>query len=123
MEITKEFLESILDTLPADVTFVAADDTFQYFNRDGKRLVFQVEKKELGRDVRECHPPKILEKVERILNGFKDGALDTEELIHPDEKGRLIRDRYFPVRDKDGKYLGCLEITEDITELKEKMKK
>lgn len=33
-------------------------------------------------------------------------------------KGRLIYIRYFAVRDKNGGYLGCLEVTQDITDIK-----
>jgi DUF438 domain-containing protein len=32
-------------------------------------------------------------------------------------KGRLINIRYFAVR-KSGRYLGCLEVTQDITDIK-----
>jgi len=32
-------------------------------------------------------------------------------------KGRKIYIRYFAVRDKEGKYLGCLEVTQDITDI------
>ena len=31
---------------------------------------------------------------------------------------RLIHIRYFAVRDKNGKYLGTLEVTQDLTDLK-----
>jgi len=31
---------------------------------------------------------------------------------------RLIHIRYFAVRDKNGKYLGTMEVTQDITDIK-----
>jgi len=31
---------------------------------------------------------------------------------------RMIYTRYFPVRDEKGKYLDCLEVTQDITDIK-----
>ena len=34
-------------------------------------------------------------------------------------KGRQIYIRYFPVKDIDGKYLGTIEVSQDITEIKE----
>ncbi len=34
-----------------------------------------------------------------------------------DLKGRKIYIRYFPVRDKNKKYLGCLEVSQDITKV------
>jgi DUF438 domain-containing protein len=32
--------------------------------------------------------------------------------------GRLIYIRYFAVRDKEGRYLGTVEVTQDITDIK-----
>jgi hypothetical protein len=29
----------------------------------------------------------------------------------------MVYIRYFPVRDRTGKYLGCLEVSQDITEI------
>jgi DUF438 domain-containing protein len=34
-------------------------------------------------------------------------------------KGGVVSIRFFPVRDKEGKYLGCLEVVQDITELQQ----
>ncbi|MCK4454931.1 MAG: PAS domain-containing protein, partial [Thermoplasmata archaeon] len=33
-------------------------------------------------------------------------------------KGRMIYIRYFPVHGKNGDYIGCLEVTQDITDVK-----
>jgi hypothetical protein len=32
-------------------------------------------------------------------------------------KNRKVYIRYFAVRDKSGKYLGCLEVSQDITDI------
>jgi DUF438 domain-containing protein len=32
--------------------------------------------------------------------------------------GRLVHIRYFAVRDKKGKYLGTVEVTQDLTDIK-----
>lgn len=32
--------------------------------------------------------------------------------------GRLVHIRYFAVRDKDSKYLGTLEVTQDLTDIR-----
>ena len=63
-----------------------------------------------------CHPPKSLAAVEKILNGFRDGSKDFEE-FWINMKGRVIHIRYFALRGEGGKYLGSLEVTQDITDL------
>ena len=55
--------------------------------------------------------------VNRILEAFKKGERDVAE-FWINYRGRLIYIRYFAVRDRSGRYLGTLEVTQDITNLK-----
>lgn len=108
-------LEAVLNTLPVDITFVDKDDTVRYFNQPGKRI-FARAKAVIGRKVQQCHPPKSLDKVSSIVDEFKSGSRDVAD-FWIQMKGRVISIRFFPVRDKEGNYLGCLEVVQDITEL------
>ncbi|MCQ5337592.1 MAG: DUF438 domain-containing protein [Candidatus Methanomethylicia archaeon] len=114
--LTKEEIEAILNTLPIDITFVDKDDTVKFFNKAEKRIFVRT-KAILGRKVQLCHPQKSIHIVNRILEAFKKGEKDVAEFwINKD--GHLIYIRYFAVRDKNGKYLGTIEVTQDITDLK-----
>ncbi|MEM3788514.1 MAG: DUF438 domain-containing protein [Candidatus Bathyarchaeia archaeon] len=114
--LTKEEIEAILNTLPVDITFVDKDDAVKYFSKADKRIFVRT-KAILGRKVQLCHPQKSIHVVNRILESFKKGEKDVAEFWI--QKGdRLIHIRYFAVRDKDGKYLGTMEVTQDITDLK-----
>ncbi|MDH7477872.1 MAG: DUF438 domain-containing protein [Candidatus Bathyarchaeota archaeon] len=114
--LTKEEIEALLDTLPVDITFVDKEDTVKYFNKAEKR-VFVRTKAIIGRKVQLCHPQKSVHIVNRILDSFKEGKKDVAEFWIP-VKDRLIHIRYFAVRDKNGKYLGTIEVTQDITDIK-----
>lgn len=70
-------LESLLNTLPGDITFVGADDKVHYFS-EGKSRVFPRTRSIIGRDVENCHPPKSLHVVEALVNDFKSGKKDEE---------------------------------------------
>lgn len=112
---TREVLEAVLNTLPVDITFVDEKDQVRYFSQSSERI-FVRSKSVIGREVRNCHPQKSVEKVEQILNDFRAGTRDKAEFwIRMGEA--LIYIRYFPVRDSEGKYLGCLEVTQNITEI------
>ncbi|TFG31731.1 DUF438 domain-containing protein [Candidatus Thorarchaeota archaeon] len=111
----KDTLEAMLNTLPIDITFVNADDRVQYFSMSPERF-FVRSKSVIGREVRMCHPKKSLDRVEQILNDFKEGRRDKAE-FWINLGGKLIYIRYFPVRSSGGRYLGCLEVTQDITEI------
>lgn len=105
-------LSRLLDTLPLDITFVGADDTVRYFSQGSER-VFPRTKAIIGRNVKNCHPPASVHIVEGIVNDFKSGKKDHEDFwIKLGDKFVYIR--YFAVRDEAGKYLGVLEVTQDI---------
>jgi len=114
--LTQKELEAILNTLPVDITFIDKDDTVKYFNQNPSRI-FARAKAVIGKKVQNCHPKKSIDKVNQILEDFKAGKRDVAEFwIKLGE--RQIYIRYFAVRDKEGSYLGCLEVTQDITEIK-----
>jgi len=114
--LSKEEIEAILDTLPVDVSFVDKNDAVKYFNKAEKR-VFVRTKSVIGRKVQLCHPQKSVHIVNRIVDSFKEGKRDVAEFWIT-LNNRLIHIRYFAVRDKNGKYLGTMEITQDLTDLK-----
>ncbi|MEM3840115.1 MAG: DUF438 domain-containing protein [Candidatus Bathyarchaeia archaeon] len=114
--LTKEEIEAILNTLPVDITFVDKDDAVKYFSKPDKRIFVRT-KAILGRKVQLCHPQKSVHVVNRILEAFRRGEKDVAEFWIQKE-GRLIHIRYFAVRDKDGKYLGTMEVSQDITDIK-----
>ena len=114
--LTKEEVEALLDTLPVDITFVDKEDAVKYFNKAEER-VFVRTKAVIGRKVQLCHPQKSVHTVNRILDAFKTGKKDVAG-FWISVNNRLIHIRYFAVRDKDGKYLGTMEVTQDITDIK-----
>ena len=109
-------LMSLLNTMPVDFTFVDKEDRFRYFS-DNKDRIFIRTKSVIGRKVQNCHPPQSLDVVEKILKDFKEGKKNSVE-FWINFKGKFVYIRYFAVRDKDGNYLGTLEVTQDITEVK-----
>jgi PAS domain S-box-containing protein len=114
--LTKKQLEALLNTLPVDITFVDADDTVQYFNKPDKRFFVRT-KAVIGRKVANCHPPKSLHIVSKIVELFKSGKKNVAEFWIT-MNGRFLLIRFFPVRDSNGKYLGAIEVVQDLTDLK-----
>ncbi len=60
-----EEINAILNTLPLDMTFVGADERVKYFTQ-GKERIFDRPKTILGKEVKNCHPPKSVQIVEQI---------------------------------------------------------
>jgi len=112
-KLAHEVIEALLDALPVDITFVDQEDRVRYFNKEGKRI-FARSRKIIGLKVQKCHPQKSIHVVNQILEDFRNKKRDSAN-FWIDLKGQKIYIRYFAVRDKEGKYLGCLEVTQDIT--------
>lgn len=106
-------LVHLLNTLPVDLTFVDSDDTVRYFS-EGKDRIFRRTKSVIGRKVQNCHPPQSVDAVEQILASFKEGTRDSYD-FWLNLQDRLIYIRYFALRDRQGSYLGTLEVTQDVT--------
>lgn len=109
-------IEAILNSLPMDITFVDETDVVRYFNEPMKRIFVRT-KSIIGTRVQQCHPQKSVHIVNKILDSFRAGKRDMAE-FWISMGDRLIQIRYYPVRDRDGRYLGTLEVTQDITDIK-----
>ncbi|MGB9824174.1 MAG: DUF438 domain-containing protein [Candidatus Hydrothermia bacterium] len=109
-------LVAVLNTLPVDITFVDKNDEVKFFN-ETKDRIFVRTRGVVGRKVQNCHPQKSIHVVEKILQEFKRGTRDVADFWIW-VKDRYILIRYFAVRDENGEYLGTLEVSQDITDIK-----
>jgi len=108
-----EQLDSMMEAMPFEITFVDAEDTVAYFNRLDKPKLFPRTRSVIGRKVQKCHPEKSVATVQKIVNGFKDKTMDKAE-FWIDFKGDKVLIRYFPVYNDSGEYMGVLEVTQEI---------
>ena len=111
-----EELEALFKALPVDITFVDSNDKVKFFSQ-GPERIFARNRAILGRDVRMCHPPSSVHVVEQIINDFKTGAQNSAA-FWINMKARFILIEYYALRDKEGKYLGTIEFTQDLTDLR-----
>ncbi len=117
-ELPAEILLNLLDALPIDVSFVDANDSVAYFNLPRHGRIFARTRTDIGRKVQRCHPPRSVDRVQRIIDDFRAGRRESADFWF-EHHGRVVSIRYFPVRDKDGNYLGTVETTQDITDLRQ----
>jgi len=114
--LSQEQLAGILEAIPVEISFVDEDALVKFWNKHETRI-FKRPASVIGKSVQNCHPKQSVDKVNQILSDFKAGKRDSAEFwINLGEKKVYIR--YFAVRDKTGRYLGTLEATQDITEMK-----
>jgi len=111
---TASELNSVLNTIPFDLTFVDKDDKVRYFTQ-GRERIFARTRAILGRDVQLCHPPASVHIVEQIIEDFKSGK-QSRAPFWITLNGQFIHIEYFALRDESGEYQGVLEVSQNLTE-------
>jgi DUF438 domain-containing protein len=116
-DLSKDQVNLMLTHLPVDLTLVDENDRVAYYSQ-GKERIFPRSPGIIGREVQRCHPPESVHIVNRILDEFKAGKKDVAE-FWIQVGGKFIYIRYFALRSPDGAYKGCLEVSQDITEIRQ----
>ncbi len=113
--LTVQEANSILNNLPVEITFIDKNGIFKYFNERvaSSDMMFVRTPISIGRNVANCHPPKSLKKVMRLVQDLKSKKRSSESMWFK-KKDQYIHITYKGVFDEDGEYLGILEYVQDI---------
>jgi DUF438 domain-containing protein len=122
-KMSPEMVKSMIEAMPAELTVIDANDEVAGWNKHETRL-FRRPMTAMGMNFRECHPQKSLAMVERLIAEMKAGTRDkaTFWIDLEVEKGapkHKIFIEFYALRDEKGKYLGCLEFTQDVQHIRE----
>lgn len=108
---------TMLDEVPLEIVLADCDDIVAYFNKDTSAN--QCLREIVGKKVQDCHPEESVPLVSQILQEFKTGKNDSAQL-EISLGGKVIKLRLFPLYNGEGKYLGCIEITQQVVRAKKK---
>lgn len=116
-ELSFEQLLMMLNKLPIDITFVDQDDKVRYYS-NGPERIFPRSPAIIGRTVQNCHPPESVHVVEKIISGFKKGERDIAR-FWLELQGKFILIQYYALRDTNDVYCGVLEVSQDVTGIRQ----
>ncbi len=116
-ELTVKQIVEIFNHLPVDLTFVDENDEVKFFSTPKKRM-FPRTKAIIGRKVQNCHPPDSVHIVNKIIDSFRSGKKDRAVFWIQTRLGQFILIQYYAVRDENGKYMGTLEVTQEVSEIR-----
>lgn len=106
----------IFKHMPVDLSYVDENDIVKFYT-DTKERIFPRSKNAIGREVRNCHPPKSVHIVEEIIQKFKNGEQEVAEFwINKEDLFLYIK--YVAVREEDGTFRGILEMMQDCTKIR-----
>jgi hypothetical protein len=122
-ELPQPVLQALLESVPIEFSVIDAEDQVLAWNKHETR-VFKRPKGVVGRDVRNCHPQQSLDKVERIIEEMKAGERDKARFwidmdLGSEEEPQKILIEYYALRDPQGEYLGCVEVTQNVTDIQD----
>jgi len=120
-KLPEDILQAFLETIPLEFSVIDRNEKVLAWNKHSTRI-FKRPEAVVGRDVQNCHPKKSLAKVEQILKEMKAGKRDKARFyidlpLGPNQEKQKVLIDYYALRDEQGKYLGCLEVTQNIAEL------
>ena len=115
--LSPEQLSMMLTTLPVDIAYVDENDTVLFYS-ETKERIFRRTPAVIGRKVQNCHPPASVDKVVKILEDFRAGKREKAE-FWIQMNAKFIYISYYAIRDAQGAYRGTLEVTQDLTHLRE----
>ncbi|HCY43030.1 MAG TPA: hypothetical protein DHV48_17120 [Prolixibacteraceae bacterium] len=115
--LSAEQIRLVFNHLPVDITYVDENDKVKFFSTPEKRI-FRRTNSIIGREVKNCHPPESVHVVEQIVEAFRNGTKDKAS-FWIQMKGEFILIQYFAVRDEQGNYKGVVEVSQEITEIRE----
>lgn len=114
--LSAEQIQLVFNHLPVDITYVDENNKVKFFSTPEKRI-FRRTNSIIGRDVKNCHPHESVHMVEQIVEAFRNGEKDKASFWIR-MKGEFILIQYFAVRDKNGNYKGVVEVSQEVTEIR-----
>ncbi|HER24919.1 MAG TPA: hypothetical protein ENO17_07725 [Candidatus Atribacteria bacterium] len=120
-KLPEDVLEAVLETIPIEFSVVDAKDKVLAWNKH-KTRIFKRPINVVGRDVTNCHPKKSLDKVDKILQEMKERKREKARFwidlpIGLNNEKQKVLIEYYALKDTEGKYLGCLEVSRNITDI------
>ena len=116
-KLTLEQINLLYRHMPVDISFVDENELVAFYT-DTKHRVFPRSKGVIGREVRNCHPPKSVHLVEEIIEKFRSGEQSQAE-FWINKPGLFIYIVYVAVRDDQGNFRGVMEMMQDCTHIRQ----
>lgn len=108
-------VNQVLNNLPLELTFIDKNGVFKYFNEitESSNMMFVRTPSSIGRHVANCHPPKSMSKVMRLIRDLKTKKKASENMWFK-KADKYVHITYKGVFDEQDEFLGILEYVQDI---------
>lgn len=114
-KLSQEQLHCIFEALPYEVMFIDENDNILFFNKINSRKIHVLDASAMGRQAQSYMPGQIKADYKLISEQLRTGAQDNISFWFRKDN-QLIHITYIAVRTLESRFIGLLEICQDITE-------
>ena len=108
-----EQLNTIFETIPVEFDFIDENDIIRWSSANRHRL-FKRTDADLGKHVLEVHPGHSQGHVKQVLHDMHTGDRDSISIMIK-HHGQPVNIAFYALRNDQNKYLGCVEVTQDVS--------
>lgn len=111
-------LNAIFTTIPQEFDVLDEKDIVVWSSMNQNRIFPRTEE-DIGKTVFEVHPGHSQARVKAVLKQMHDGQRNSISInIH--KNGQPLNISFYSLHDENGKYLGCVEVTQPTKAFQEK---
>lgn len=106
-------LNAIFKTIPEEFDFIDEHDIVRWSSANDHRLFARTDD-DLGKNVLDVHPGHSQKRVQQVLDQMHAGKRrELSLIIH--YHGRPVNIAFYSLHDDHDKYIGCVEVTQDVS--------
>ncbi len=117
-----ETLQNILEALNIGVAFIDDRNNIAFMNRLFGEMVHESPEERIGTSVYLCHPAESKPRVEKLIAELRNGSRNHHE-SWLNFRGRILFEHIYPVRDREGNYVGMVDLLRDAANEAEYLKR
>lgn len=112
-QLTRKQLNTIFETIPQEFDFIDENDIVRWSSANRHRI-FKRTDDDLGKHVLEVHPGHSEGRVKQVLHDMHSGDRDSISITIK-HHGKPVNISFYALRDDDNNYVGCVEVTQDVS--------
>lgn len=112
---SEEKYRAIIECMQDGVVFIDRKNNIAFSNNAVEKI--RRVKENVGKPLEACHPERAYEDLAQKINELKSGGTNGKHPLFT-SNDRVFENTYSPVKDSEGKFLGVVLVSRDITERK-----
>lgn len=105
-------LNAIFETIPQEMDVLDENDRVVWSSMNKNRL-FKRTEADVGKSVFEVHPGHSQERVKSVLKQMHDNKRENLSLMIT-KNDQPVNISFYSLHDNNGKYIGCIEVTQPV---------